>query len=91
MKDSDPVDIGRKLNVHKTFRRRPGRLLDVLYTFSLRPVSTGEETIFSPFCGLIVCRRNIMLKGLKNVKDISQILKNYCSTERTRQIYDNVT
>ena len=37
-----PVDTGRKLNVHKTFRRRPGRLLNVLCTFSLRPVSTGK-------------------------------------------------
>ena len=36
-----PVDTGRKLNVHKTFRRGPGRLLNVLYTLSLRPVSTG--------------------------------------------------
>ena len=36
-----PVDTGRKLNVHKTFRRRSGRLLNVLYTFSLRPMSTG--------------------------------------------------
>ena len=36
-----PADTERKLNVHKTFRRRPGRLLNVLYTFSLRPVSTG--------------------------------------------------
>ena len=36
-----PVDIGRKLNVHKTFTRRPGRLLNVLCTFNLRPVSTG--------------------------------------------------
>ena len=36
-----PVDTGRKLNVHKTFRRRPGPLLNVLCTFSLRPVSTG--------------------------------------------------
>ena len=35
------VDTGRKLNVHKTFRRRPGRLLNVLCTFNLRPVSTG--------------------------------------------------
>ena len=26
------VGRGRKLNVHKTFRRRPGRLLNVLYT-----------------------------------------------------------
>ena len=36
-----PVDTGRKLNVHKTFRRRPGRLLNVLCTFNLCPVSTG--------------------------------------------------
>ena len=35
-----PVDTGRKLNVHKKFRRRPGRLLNVLCTFNLRPVST---------------------------------------------------
>ena len=34
------VDTGRKLNVHKTFRTRPERLLNVLCTFSLRPVST---------------------------------------------------
>ena len=39
----NPVDTGRKLNVHKTFRRRPGRLLNVLCRFDLRPVSTGEE------------------------------------------------
>ena len=37
---SVPVDAGRKLNVHRTFRRRPGRLLNVLCTFNLRPVST---------------------------------------------------
>ena len=30
------------MNVHKTFRRRPGRLLNVLYTFNLRPVSAGD-------------------------------------------------
>ena len=30
-----------KLNVHKTFRRCPRRLLNVLCTFNLRPVSTG--------------------------------------------------
>ena len=36
-----PVDTGRKLNVHKTFGRRPGRLLNVLCTFNLRPVSMG--------------------------------------------------
>ena len=43
-----PVDTGRKLNVHKTFRRRPGRLLNVLCTFNLRHVSTGTDlTILS--------------------------------------------
>ena len=36
-----PVDTGLELNVHKTFRRRPGRFLNVLCTFNLRPVSTG--------------------------------------------------
>ena len=39
-----PVDTGRKLNVHKTFRRRPVCLLNVLCTFNLRPVSTGLRT-----------------------------------------------
>ena len=38
-----PVDTERKLNVHKTFRRRLGRLLNVLCTFNLRPVSTGKD------------------------------------------------
>ena len=31
-----PVDPERKLNVHKTFTRRPGRLRNVLCTFNLR-------------------------------------------------------
>ena len=35
-----PVDTARKLNVHKTFRRCPGRLPNVLCTFNLLPVST---------------------------------------------------
>ena len=38
-----PVDTGRKLNVHKTFKKRPVRLLNVLCTFSLRPLSTGHS------------------------------------------------
>ena len=40
-----PVDTGRKLNVHKTFRKRPERLLNVLCTFNLRPVSTGQNPV----------------------------------------------
>ena len=41
-----PVDTGRKVNVHKTFRRYPGSLLNVLCTFILRPVSAGTEIIY---------------------------------------------
>ena len=41
----EPVDTGRKLNVHRTFRKRPGRLLNVLGEFSLRPVPT-EKIIY---------------------------------------------
>ena len=40
-KDAIPVDTGGKLNVHKTFRSCPGRLLNVLCTFNLHLVSAG--------------------------------------------------
>ena len=39
---TNPVETARKLNVHETLRRRPGRLLNVLCTFNLHPVSTGK-------------------------------------------------
>ena len=39
----NPLDTGSKLKVHKTFRRRPGRLLNVLCTFNLRPVSRWKS------------------------------------------------
>ena len=41
-----PVDTERKLNAHKTFRRRPERLLNVLCTFNLLPVFTGLTVLF---------------------------------------------
>ena len=34
-----PVDTGRKMKVDKTFRRCPGRPLNVICTFDLRPLS----------------------------------------------------
>ena len=37
------VDTGRKLNVHKTSRRRPERLLNVLCTLNLRTMSMGNN------------------------------------------------
>ena len=46
-----PVDTGRKLKVHKTFRRRPGRLLNVLCKFNLRPAST--DLFFSEMSTII--------------------------------------
>ena len=36
-----PLDTRHKLIVHKTFRRRPRRLLYALFTFSLGPISRG--------------------------------------------------
>ena len=41
----NPVDTERKLNIHKTFRRRSGRILNVLCTFNLRPVFTGKLSL----------------------------------------------
>ena len=38
--EASPLNTGRKLNAHKTSRRCPGRLLNILRTFNLRPVST---------------------------------------------------
>ena len=43
---ANPVDTARKLNVHKTFIRRPGRLLNVLCTFKLRPCVYGEANFY---------------------------------------------
>ena len=30
-----PLEKGRKLKVHRTFRERPGRFLNILYTINL--------------------------------------------------------
>ena len=55
-----PLDTRRKLNFHKTFSRLPGRLLNVLCTFNLRPVFTVKE----PHLPLHEMKREI-LKVLK--------------------------
>ena len=39
----NPLDKGCKLNVHKMSRGCPGRLQNVLCTFSLRPMSRGNH------------------------------------------------
>ena len=40
-----PLHTGHKLNTHKTFKRCPGRLLNVLCAFNLRFVSRGPSMI----------------------------------------------
>ena len=64
--DKDPVDTGRKLNVHKTFRRRSGGLLNVLCTFSLHPVPMGN----------IITTMKDAVKGLEN-KRLIQFMPKY--------------
>ena len=41
------LDTRRKLNVQRTFRRCPGRLLNVFYKFISPPVSRGYKNIFT--------------------------------------------
>ena len=40
---TSPVDTGHKLNVHKTFRRRPGRLLNILMYVQFTPCVYGVQ------------------------------------------------
>ena len=59
----DPVHTGRKLNVHKTFWRRPARLQNVLCTSNLRPVSTGDlfQYVFK------MCLKNVFQRRLQGI------------------------
>ena len=62
------MDTGRKFNVHKTFRRYPGRLLNVLCTFNLRPVSTRSFLtiyVILPYCWLFIV--NLMLSNFDDL------------------------
>ena len=42
-KNNTPVDTGRKFNIHKTLRRRPGRLLNAFCTLNLRHCLLGKD------------------------------------------------
>ena len=73
------MDTRCKLNVHKTFRIRPIRLLNVLYTFNLRPMSRGWEFDspgdFSRPQKLI--QKVEILKPLEKMKLLNRILGYY--------------
>ena len=73
-KRTDPVDTGRKLNVHKTFRKHPGRLLNDLRTFNLRPVSIGDYPIFKRSRSEVFCKKGVLRNFAKFTgKDLHQI------------------
>ena len=54
-----PLDAGRNSNLHKTFRRRPGCFLEILCTFSLRPLHLRKIVTFSS----IVCNTDKISAG----------------------------
>ena len=44
-KPNNPLEIGRKFNVHKMLRRRPGHFRNVVCTFNLHPVPRGKRKV----------------------------------------------
>ena len=50
-----PVHTGSNLNVHKSFRRRPGRLLNDLCTFNLRPCLQGRYPMCKRLDSWVLC------------------------------------
>ena len=69
----NPLDTGRKLNVYKTFRRHPGRLLNVLCTFNLRLVSRGKR--FANYYDFQIITKYYYLRFTIN----KQLQRTYCS------------
>ena len=79
MSNTYPLDKGRKLNVRKTFRGRHGRLLNVLCTLNLRPVSRG---ILISFKRLIKIQ-NFQGKGTEILETKQQEI--FCKLKRKQQ------
>ena len=66
---TNPVDTGRKLNIHKTFRRRPGRLLNVLCTFKMQNAKCRCQST-----GFYMITASIM-KGLNDLNLLRSIME----------------
>ena len=79
MPNTYPLDKGRKLNVRKTFRGRHGRLLNLLCTLNLRPVSRG---ILISFKRLIKIQ-NFQGKGTEILETKQQEI--FCKLKRKQQ------
>ena len=74
------MDTRRKLNVHKTFRRRPRRLLNVLCTFNLRPVSRSYSGWETGICQSGDCFSDLcnFWEAVKNLENGFKIFKFSC-------------
>ena len=79
MSNTYPLNKGRKLNSRKTFRACHGRLLNVLCTLNLRPVSRG---ILISFKRLIKIR-DFLGKGTKILETKQQEI--FCKLKRKQQ------
>ena len=89
-KNSTQVDTERKLNVHKTFRRHPGHLLNVLCTFNLRPVSTWTCYFFALqllFLKIQEYFQEYLLFIIKNKSSVAG--KRKCSYKKIREELQN--
>ena len=81
----NPLDTGHKLNVHKTFRRRFVRRLNVLCAFSLHPVSRVGEWVTQNVCKYFT-RKQFYLHYWK--LEITLSLKDLCKI--SNYIWENV-
>ena len=59
------LDAGRKLNIHKMFRRSSGHLLNVLCTFNLRPVPRGLASFYE-----LVLIKELSIKDEQTLQNI---------------------
>ena len=90
----DTLDRGRKLNVHKTFRRRLEPLLNVLCTFNLRPMSKGISHLALRWLKLKRNRQNELSMKIflgKNAKKTKKQKKCTIYSLYNRNVHANVS
>ena len=70
----NPLNAERKLNAHEVSKWRPGRSLNVLFKFNLRPVSRGKE-FRKAFTVKLRCSKKDLQPCAKNIGKIAQVKK----------------
>ena len=73
-----PVDTGRKLNVHKTFRRLPERLMYVQFTSCVcwDGISVNEQILLAH----LLLREKVSLQNIEQGTHISKYKATHCFT-----------